>query len=69
MTQPHYRPAMTKYRFVTPHRKGKWYSDLQQAQRFAHAIGAGFVESLTGRFVAYRHTHLEVAEFPDQAAV
>jgi len=59
---------MTKYRFVTPHRKGKWYSDLQQAQRFAHAIGAGFVESLTGRFVAYRHTRLEVAEFPDQAA-
>jgi hypothetical protein len=56
---------MTRYRFVTPHRKGKWYSDLKQAQRFASAIGAGFLERLSGRFVAYRDTKLEVAEFPD----
>jgi len=62
----HYLPAMTKYRFVTPHRKGKWYPDLQQAQRFASAIGAGFLDRLSGRFVAYRHASLEVAEFPDQ---
>jgi hypothetical protein len=58
---------MTKYRYVTPHRTGKWYNDLQQAQRFAQAIGAGFLERLGGRFVAYRHTQLEVAEFSDQA--
>ena len=63
-----YASAMTKYRFVTPHRHGKWYTDLKQAQRFASAIGAGFLERLTGRFVAYRDTRLEVAEFPDQAA-
>ena len=56
---------MTKYRFVTPHRKGKWYSYLKQAERFAHAIGAGFLDRLSGRFVAYRHAQLEVAEFPD----
>ena len=35
---------MTKYRFVTPTRTGKWYTDLEQAQRFAHRIGAGFFE-------------------------
>ncbi len=56
---------MTKYRFVTPHRAGKWYPDLKLAQQFAHAIGAGFLDRLSGRFVAYRHAQLEVAEFPD----
>ena len=65
---PNCASAMTKYRFVTPHRQGKWYPDLTQAQRFASAIGAGFLERLTGRFVAYRDTRLDVAEFPDQAA-
>jgi hypothetical protein len=60
-----YASDMTKYRFVTPHRKGKWYSDLKQAQRFASAIGAGFLERMSDRFVAYRGTRLEVAEFPD----
>jgi hypothetical protein len=60
---------MTKYRFITPHRKGKWYADLQQAQLFAQAIGAGFLERVSGRFVAYRHTQLEVVELPDQAGV
>jgi len=59
---------MTKYRFVTPHRTGKWYADLQEAQRFASAIGAGFLDRLSGRFVAYRHARLEVAEFPDHPA-
>jgi imidazoleglycerol phosphate dehydratase HisB len=56
---------MTKYRFITPHRAGKWYPELEQAQRFANAIGAGFLDHMTGRFVAYRDTRIEVANFPD----
>jgi hypothetical protein len=52
---------MTKFRFVTPHRIGKWYSDLDLAQRFANAIGAGFFDRRSGRFVAYRDTRLETA--------
>ena len=43
---------MTKFRFVTPHRSGKWYSTVEAAQRFAAAIGAGFLDSRSGRFVA-----------------
>ena len=58
---------MTKYRFVTPHRAGKWYSDLEEAQRFAERIGAGFFESLSRRFVAYKDTRLERADFADTA--
>ena len=60
--------TMTKYRFVTPHRKGKWYPDLKQAQLFANQIGAGFLERMSGRFVAYPGTRLEATEFPDQLA-
>ncbi|MFN6934166.1 MAG: hypothetical protein ACK4NZ_03325 [Tsuneonella sp.] len=56
---------MTKFRFVTPHRTGKWYSSLTEAQRFAERIGAGFHERLTRRFVAYKGTRLESAEFAD----
>jgi hypothetical protein len=52
---------MSKYRFITPHRAGKWYSDLNLAQRFANAIGAGFWDSRTGHFIAYPGTRLEVA--------
>lgn len=50
---------MTRYRFITPHRTGKWYSDLLTAQRYAYQIGAGFLCRLTGEFVAYRETRLE----------
>lgn len=50
---------MTKFRFVTPHRVGKWYADLRLAQRFASTIGAGFLDPRTGRFVAYPETKLE----------
>lgn len=50
---------MTRFRFVTPHRIGKWYADLRLAQRFAHAIGAGFLDSRSGSFVAYPGTRLE----------
>lgn len=50
---------MTRFRFVTPHRIGKWYSDLQLAQRFANTIGAGFLDRRSGRFVAYPGTRLE----------
>lgn len=62
---------MFRYRFVTPHRAGKWYPDLATAQRFASAIGAGFLESRTGRFFAYRDTRLEaepLSDFADAAA-
>ncbi|MFC6621957.1 hypothetical protein AB3M93_08325 [Novosphingobium panipatense] len=52
---------MTRYRFVTPHRTGKWYHDLKTAQRHACEIGAGFLDEMTGRFVAYVETMLEVA--------
>jgi hypothetical protein len=58
---------MTRYRFVTPHRTGKWYADLKQAQRFANAIGAGFLDRSSGRFVTYRDTELEIAESSDRA--
>ena len=57
---------MTKFRFVTPHRIGKWYTDLQVAQRFANTIGAGFLDHRSGRFVAYPGTRLETAPVPIQ---
>jgi hypothetical protein len=55
---------MTKFRFVTPQRAGKWYATLEMAQRFAAAMGAGFLDKRSGRFVAYPGTRLEHAEFP-----
>ncbi|HEY6870659.1 MAG TPA: hypothetical protein VI199_12980 [Novosphingobium sp.] len=57
---------MNLYRFVTPHRAGKWYSDLAMAQRQACQIGAGFLAEWSGQFCAYRETRLEVAA-ADQA--
>ncbi len=59
---------MTRYRFVTPHRTGKWYNDLKTAQRFACDIGAGFLDRLTGRFYAYRETRLERQRVSDDDA-
>jgi hypothetical protein len=50
---------MIKFRFVTPHRIGKWYQDLHLAQRFANGIGAGFLDSRSGEFIAYPGTRLE----------
>lgn len=50
---------MTRYRFVTPHRTGKWYPDLETAQRHACEIGAGFLDEKSGAFVAYVDTVLE----------
>jgi hypothetical protein len=55
---------MFRYRFITPHRRGKWYPDLKTAQRFASAIGAGFLEMRSGKFFAYRGTRLEVEPLP-----
>lgn len=51
--------TMTRFRFVTPHRQGKWYPTLALAQRFAAAIGAGFLELRSGQFVAYPGVRLE----------
>ncbi|MBU6266643.1 MAG: hypothetical protein KGN34_03820 [Sphingomonadales bacterium] len=61
----------THYRFVTPHRIGKWYPDLATAQRHACTIGAGFHCARTSTFIAYRETRLEVLSpdaLPEQAA-
>lgn len=63
----HFAKRMVHYRFVTPHRCGKWYNDLQTARRFATKIGAGFLDSRSGAFVAYRETKLEVAHDNGQA--
>ncbi|PNU06181.1 hypothetical protein [Novosphingobium guangzhouense] len=59
---------MTRYRFVTPHRTGKWYNDLRTAQRHACEIGAGFLDEMTGRFVAYVETMLEVMHGDEEIA-
>lgn len=48
-----------QYRFVTPHRCGKWYPDLDQARQQAERIGAGFRDPLSGLFQAYFGTRLE----------
>ena len=60
---------MTKFRFVTPHRIGKWYADLHLAQAFASAIGAGFLDRRSGRFVAYPGTQLETATVPPTSPI
>ena len=59
---------MKRFRFVTPHRVGKWYADLNLAQRFAESIGAGFLERRTGQFVLYPGVQLETAGDSDDAA-
>lgn len=51
-----------QYRFVTPHRTGKWYSDLRTAQEQAYVIGAGFLEPRSGEFYQYPGTRLETQE-------
>lgn len=50
---------MKRFRFVTPHRVGKWYADLNLAQRLAETIGAGFLERRTGKFVLYPESRME----------
>ena len=52
---------MIQYRYRTPRRDGKWYDTLGQAQRFANAIGAGFL-CPAGSFIPYRGTVLELRE-------
>jgi hypothetical protein len=59
---------MNKFRFVTPHRIGKWYHDLHLAQRFANAIGAGYLDSRSGQFIAYPGTRLETEGPPQSEA-
>ncbi|HYD26045.1 MAG TPA: hypothetical protein VEB68_14760 [Croceibacterium sp.] len=59
---------MTKFRYVTPHRSGKWYASVELAQRFAAAIGAGFLDARSGRFVAYPGTRLERGDSPSEEA-
>ena len=50
---------MTRYRFITRSRRGKWYRSLNEAQLFAERIGAGFLDHL-GRFTPYRGTVLQI---------
>ena len=59
---------MRRFRFVTPHRVGKWYSDLNLAQRLAETIGAGFLERRTGQFVIYPGVRLETAGDADEGS-
>lgn len=54
------------FRFVTQHRAGKWYPDLETAQRCAAAIGAGFYEARSGKFYQYPGTRLEQCEGNDR---
>ncbi|AKM09775.1 hypothetical protein [Croceicoccus naphthovorans] len=49
-----------KYRFVTPHKAGKWYPDLKVAMKQACAIGAGYYDKASGQFFKYRETQLQV---------
>ncbi|WP_305095947.1 hypothetical protein [Croceibacterium aestuarii] len=58
---------MTEFRYITRHRRGKWYSDLKEAQAQASRIGAGYLDS-TGEFYAYRGTVLEFRASPAEAA-
>lgn len=60
--RPNHCTGMSHYRFVTPHRAGKWYPDLLTAQRQAFAIGAGFLDQRTGMFYPYKGTSLEVSQ-------
>ena len=53
---------MSLYRFVTPHRIGKWYPDLLTAQRQAATIGAGFLDPRSGMFYPYKDSRLEVSQ-------
>lgn len=57
--------SMTMFRFCTPHRTGKWYPDLETAQRQAYAIGAGFRDPRNGEFVQYPGTRLETQVVDD----
>ncbi|WP_334182306.1 hypothetical protein [Novosphingobium sp.] len=61
----HWVFTMSRYRFITPNRTGKWYPDLETAKQFAAEIGAGFLDSRTGRFVAYVGTKLEIGALHD----
>ena len=54
---------MTRYRYVTAERKGKWYDQLHDAQLHANSIGAGFLAP-DGTFTAYRGTILELTHEP-----
>ena len=58
---------MKRFRFVTPHRVGKWYADLNLAQRLAETIGAGFLERRTGRFVLYPEARMEIVGDGDES--
>ena len=56
---------MIMYRFITPHRRGKWYPDLTIAQQQANLIGAGFFERRSGSFYQYPDTLLETQVVDD----
>lgn len=48
-----------KFRFVTPHRSGKWYPSIEAAQQNAPKIGAGFFDDQQGIFYPYPGSRLE----------
>lgn len=60
--------CIRKYRFVTPSRSGKWYSDITEAQRNSMRLGAGFYDEKNGQFFAYPGTRLETYDVYDDEA-
>lgn len=60
---------MLMFRFVTPHRRGKWYPDLAIARQQACSIGAGFFERRSGAFYQYPGTVLETQIIDDDDGV
>lgn len=60
---------MTQYRFVTPDRSGKWYNNVEAAQKAAGKIGAGFRDERSGNFYPYPHTVLETRQHATCATV
>lgn len=50
---------MTRYRYVTPTRSGKWYPSIEAAQKAANKIGAGFWDDANGAFYCYPQARLE----------
>lgn len=62
-------PDTMQYRFVTPHRRGKWYPSIEIAQENAVKIGAGFFDGRNGKFYQYRESRVETRRGNDLPAM
>lgn len=52
---------MSRYRYVTPTRKGRWLATKEAAQDAAVKVGAGHRDVATGKFYASLWTKIEEA--------